>query len=196
MPAEPVMATLRQTWSLLEELKVTAALMGGIAMAQWGRLRYTQDVDLLIATADVRLQTLLARLSAAGYRSKGRVPLVRLEDAEFIQLLYEPPHSFVEVQIDLLLADSPFHRQALARRVALPLEALGFEAFVVSCEDLIVLKLLAGRILDRVDVADLLKANRKTLDPGYLMGWIHNFHLEGSLADAWGDAFPSEQPPA
>jgi hypothetical protein len=78
-----------------------------------------------------------------------------IRHAEFIQLTYEPPDAFVEVQIDLLFADSPFHRQALQRRVKLPAESLGIEMAVVSCEDLIILKLLAGRILDRVDVAPL-----------------------------------------
>lgn len=195
MAADAVQATLQRAWNILNELQVPAALMGGLALAQWGRVRSTQDVDLLIALDSVRPNAVLARLAAAGYRSKGRTPLVRLEDAEFIQLLYEPPEAFVDIQIDLLLADSPFHRQAIARRVALPVDALGFELFVVSCEDLIVLKLIAGRILDRVDVGDLLKANRQTIDLGYLMGWVHQFHVERALGEAWGDVFPSERPP-
>jgi hypothetical protein len=195
MAAEAVQATLERAWNILNELKVPAALMGGLALVQWGRLRVTQDVDLLISLDDIRDRAVLARLAAAGYRSKGRTPVVRLEDAEFIQLLYEPPQSFVDIQIDLLLATSPFHRQALARRVALPVNALGFEAFVVSCEDLIILKLLAGRILDRVDIADLLRINRASLDFGYVTGWVQHHHLERAFADAWNDAFPGEQPP-
>jgi hypothetical protein len=65
----------------------------------------------------------------------------------------------------------------------------------VSCEDLIVLKLIAGRILDRVDAAELLKANRESLDLGYLAGWAQKLHAEEALALAWSDVFPGEAPP-
>jgi hypothetical protein len=95
-----------------------------------------------------------------------------------------------------LLADSPFHRQAVQRRVPLPATALGFALDVVSCEDLIVPKLIAWRILDRVDVSELLKANRSALDLGYLAGWVRTLKLEQALADAWGDAFPGSKPPS
>jgi predicted nucleotidyltransferase len=79
--------------------------------------------------------------------------------------------------------------------VPLPDSALGFLIDVVSCEDLIVLKLLAWRILDRVDVAELLKANRSALDFAYLGAWIRDRKLEQRFAEAWNDAFPGEPSP-
>jgi hypothetical protein len=195
MPAEAVEATLRRAWEILAELDVPAALMGGLALANWGRIRSTQDVDLLVALTDVRSPKLLASLSGAGFRAKRRDPLIRLEDAEFIQLFYEPPETFLEIQIDLLLADKPFHRQAVERRIPLPTSALGFAVDVVSCEDLIVLKLIAWRILDRVDAAELMKLNRDTLDLAYISNWILALELEQPFREAWGDAFPGIQPP-
>lgn len=84
MPADEVVATLRQAWTVLDDLRVPAALMGGLALAHWGHVRSTQDVDLLIALGNVRPQTLLARLAATGYRSKRRDPLIRLDDAGMI----------------------------------------------------------------------------------------------------------------
>jgi hypothetical protein len=195
MPADEVVATLRQAWAILEELQVPAALMGGPALAHWGHVRTTQDVDLLIALSGVRVHSLLSALSAAGFRSKGRHPLIRLEDVEFLQLLYQPPDTVLEIQIDLLLADTPFHRQAVERRVTLPVSALGFQLDVVSCEDLIVLKLLAWRILDRADVAELVTLNRTKLDFGHLLAWVRAHKLEQRFAQAWGDAFPGEPAP-
>lgn len=195
MPADEVVATLRQAWDILAELRVPAALMGGMALAHWGHIRSTQDVDLLIALSGARPQPLLSRLAAAGYRSKGREPLIRLDDAAFIQLLFTPPDAVLEIQIDLLLAESDFHRQAVDRRVALPSSALGFPLDVVSCEDLIVLKLLAWRILDRVDVADLLQANRDSLDVAYLRTWMGALKLVPRFSEAWRDAFSSEPSP-
>jgi hypothetical protein len=194
MPAEEVVATLRQAWDILYDLHVPAALMGGLALAHWGHIRSTQDVDLLIALSDARPQTLLARLSAAGFRSKRRDPLVRLDDAAFIQLFYEPPGAVLEIQIDLLLAESEFHRQAVDRRVTLPDSALGFQVDVVSCEDLIILKLIAGRIIDRLDAGELLKANRDLLDLTYLRAWAARLRLERVLAEVWADVFPDNKP--
>lgn len=195
MAAEAVVATLRQAWSILTNLKIPSALIGGLALANWGRVRSTQDVDLLIALDAIRPQALLAQLAAAGYRSKGARPLIRLEDAEFIQLLHEPREAFMDVQIDLLLADSPFHRQAIERRVPLPVTALGFELDVVSCEDLILLKLLAWRMLDRADASELLKINQATLDIPYLAGWVRQLNLQQRFSDAWNDAFPGVATP-
>jgi hypothetical protein len=195
MPAEEVVATVRRAWDVLSELEVPAALMGGLALAHWGYVRSTQDVDFLIALSGLRPNALLARLSAVGYRAKRRDPLIRLEDAEFIQLFYQPPHAVLEIQIDLLLADSPFHNQAVERRVAVPDSGLGFPIDVVSCEDLIVLKLSAGRILDRLDAGELLKANRETIDITYLSGWVRRLRLEKELAEAWNDVFPGSAPP-
>lgn len=196
MPADEVVATLRQAWNILHELRVPAALLGGLALAHWGHIRSTQDVDLLIALSGARPEALLSRLSAAGCCSKRPNPIVRLDDAAFIQLIYQPPRAVLEIQIDLLLAESVFHRQAVDRRVTLPGSELGFDVDVVSCEDLIILKLLAGRILDRLDVAELLKVNRDSLDLAYITGWAGKLHAERALADAWSDAFPGTFPPA
>lgn len=196
MPADEVVATLRQAWDILTELRVPAALMGGMALAHWGHIRSTQDVDLLIALSGARPQTLLSRLAAAGYRSKGRKPVIRLDDASFIQLFYEPPGSILEIQIDLLLAESEFHRQAIERRVKLPHSALGFQLDVVSCEDLIILKLIADRIIDRLDAGELLKANHDSLDFTHLSMWIRRLHLQKQFDQAWVSVFPSEKPPA
>jgi hypothetical protein len=99
------------------------------------------------------------------------------------------------VRLDLLFATTPFHEQALARRVALPESELGFKVFVVSCEDLIIFKLIAGRILDRVDVSELLKANRDVLSFSYLVDWVHKLRLQRAFSDAWNDVFPDEPVP-
>ena len=154
----------------------------------------TQDVDLLIAL-DVRPQALLARLSAAGFRSKGRSPVIRLEDAEFIQLFCEPPGELMEIQLDLLLANTEFQKKALERRVWLPAGELGFEVAVLACEDLIIMKLGAGRIIDRFDAAALLKANRYILDLQYLTSWVAKLGVDQAFNDAWKDAFGVEKPP-
>jgi hypothetical protein len=193
MPPDAVLSTLRHVWAVLERQKVPAALAGGLAMLAWNRARFTSDVDLLIAIGESLRKDVLHELRRSGVRAQA--PVVRIGDDKFIQLTYEPPGSLVEIQVDLILATTEFHQQAIDRRVELPRERLGFDAQVVQCEDLIILKLIAGRILDRVDVGELLKANRPELDFVYLTAWIRKLKLYRAFQEAWNDVFAGEPAP-
>jgi Nucleotidyl transferase AbiEii toxin, Type IV TA system len=197
MPPKVVLETLQVVWTALQALHVPMALVGGLAMSAWKRPRFTKDVDLLLAIHEPDAKVAIGPLLAKGFRSKGPEAMVRLADgSRFIQLIYDMPDALLDIQVDLILATSEFHRQAIARRVTLPRAELGFEIDIVSCEDLIVLKLVAGRILDRVDAGELLKANRNSLDFGYLMGWVRKLKLQRAFGEAWTDAFPNLAPPA
>lgn len=106
---------------------------------------------------------------------------------------YEPPGSFVEVKVDLLIARSDYQRTALSRRVAVP--ELGDDLCVLSCEDLILHKLLAGRIIDRADAAALLRYNHGALDMSYLLRWLDQLRLKESYQEIWEEACPGEPLP-
>src|SRR5438067_13215160 len=71
MPAEAVVEALQRVWSILDELHVPAAVMGGLSLAAWNRVRSTHDVDILIGLTGIRPQALLSRLYAEGFRAKG-----------------------------------------------------------------------------------------------------------------------------
>ena len=43
---------------------------------------------------------------------------------------------------------------------------------VLNGDDLIMFKLLAGRMIDRADAAMLLRENREAIDFGYLLSWV------------------------
>jgi hypothetical protein len=196
MAPDAVLATLRHVWTTLQSLNVPIAMLGGVAMSAWKRPRFTRDVDLLLAVGESRAKEVLHLLNGVGVRSMKPDPVVRIETTRFMQLFYTPQDSLVEVRVDLLFATTAFHESALAPRVVLPASELGFEVTVVSCEDLIILKLIAWRILDRVDISELLKANRATIDFGYLGEWTRKLSLRKPLREAWQDAFPGEPLPA
>jgi hypothetical protein len=60
---------------------------------------------------------------------------------------------------------------------------------------LILHKLLAGRLIDRVDAAALLRANRPAVDLAYLLRWAEELDVMGDLAETWSEAFPGERLP-
>ena len=75
------------------------------------------------------------------------------------------------------------------------LPELDVEIAVLTCEDLILHKLLAGRIIDRADAAALLRANRESLDVDYILTRTDRLALAVDLAEIWNEAFPGESLP-
>jgi len=189
------MDTLRHAWRTLEPLGAPMAVMGGLALSVWEHFRATNDVDLLIGVDDIDTAVVLAKLIEAGIRPRRDPPVTVIGEVEFIQAAYEPPETYVDLKIDILLAKSEYHRQALRRRITVPLPEAGFEVAVLRCEDLIILKLLAGRIIDRVDVIELLKSNRDRLDYDYLSTWLSAEQLTSDFVERWQEAFPGEPAP-
>ena len=196
MPAEAVLAALDAILSALARLNRPCALLGGLALAIWKHPRFTKDVDVLVAIDESSVRPLVQNLIANGFRTKRGDGLVKLGELELLQMVYDPPGALVEVQVDLLLARDDYQHQALARRIHMPLSELNAGVDVLSCEDLILFKLMAGRMIDRADAAALLRANRPTIDFEYLLGWVSAKQLASDFEFAWNEAFPGEAIPA
>jgi hypothetical protein len=195
MASETLLKTFKHVWLTLEPLHLPTAVMGGLALAAWGHVRSTRDVDILLGVESAKFESLAAQLATAGLRPKHQPPVLPLGTLEIFQLLYEPPGAYVDLQVNLLLAHSDNHQQALSRRLPLHLDAVDLDTFILSCEDMILHKLLAGRIIDRADAAALLRANRPRLDLNYLFAWSGKLGLTGELKTVWPEALPGEQFP-
>ncbi len=191
MAASAVTDALNHVWAALEPLNLPMALMGGLAVAVWKHPRNTRDVDILVDVRHGNLDELLEAMKRAGTRLKRQPPVLRVGDQRLIQLLYPAPGSFLDIQIDILLADSAYQKEALTRAKPAKLDGER-EIAVLSCEDLIIHKLLAGRIIDSADVAALLRANRAVLDLAYLKGWLSQLNLLAHFETIWHETFPSE----
>jgi nucleotidyltransferase AbiEii toxin of type IV toxin-antitoxin system len=191
--ASAVIDALNRVWAALEPLNLPMALMGGLAVAVWKHPRNTRDVDILVDVRGGSLDELVEAMQRAGMRSKRQPPVLRVGDQRMMQLLYPAPGTFLDIQIDVLLADSAYQKQALTRAKPAKLDG-EYEIAVLSCEDLIIHKLLAGRIIDSADVAALLRANRAGLDQAYLKCWLGQLNLLSQLETIWHDTFPTESP--
>jgi hypothetical protein len=106
LAADAVLNALKHVWVSLEPLQAPMAVMGGLALAAWRHVRATRDVDLLIGVSKEDLGPLLSTLTSAGLRPKHHPPLISVGSVQILQLLYEPPGAYLDLQVDLLLAQS------------------------------------------------------------------------------------------
>lgn len=194
MPTEIVEAMLAAIADL-QALGVPAALMGGLAASAWDYYRATRDVDLLVAADVLSPDALLQSLQGRGYRPYKVPPLTDFDGERVLQLLSRPPGKMYEFRVDLFLAETEFHRTALARNVSFRLPDGKTDVPVVTCEDLILLKVRAARLLDQGDVVALLQENRSDLDFNYVRRWISAPEAGRVWSDCWQRAFPGEVDP-
>lgn len=66
---------------------------------------------------------------------------------------------------------------------------------VVRPDDLVVIKLQAGRIIDRADAAMVLRENRDEIDFQRLHREIVRHGLVAEYREIWREAFPAEPVP-
>ncbi len=190
MASDLLLKSLGHAWRVLTERGVEVCLMGGLAMSRWGHARFTRDIDLLAIPGRESMDELASHIAMEGFASRHSPVVLRVGKHAFIQLLYTPKGRFDEFPVDILIADSDYLRAAVMRAVPLQLDDLNGR--VVSCEDLILLKLQADRLIDRADVCSLLQLNRSTLDMSYLTAHVEALGLRTEWEAWWKDAFPNE----
>jgi hypothetical protein len=195
MLGDAVMGALTRASAALSQAQVPLALMGGVAVSIWKHARATKDVDLLVGLQTEEVPQLLRQLSISGIHPKRLPPVIEIDDVHIVPLTCQPTETLLDIRIDLLLAESAFQKQALDRAIPAELPPPNEAIRVLTCEDLLLFKLLAGRIIDRADAAYLLRENRKDLDFAHLNRWSRTLAIESNFQEIWKEAFPDEQPP-
>ncbi len=155
----------------------TYCLVGALAVNAWGRLRSTKDIDLLVL-ADLPARTkLLDALLAHGFQ----LDETWLEHNPMAKdvVMRLTHRSYPSIPLDLLFANDRQSQAALTRRHALQL--FGVSLYVCSPEDLILLKLKAGRPHDFEDALGIVKNPRLQLDLDYLWNWADRLDVHGEL---------------
>jgi hypothetical protein len=135
-------------------------LFGAQAAILHGAARLSADVDVTARLGEVSLGSLLAAVEARGFEPRVESPERFAEETRVLPLV----HRASQLPVDVVLAGPGLEERFLARAELREIE--GIAVPLASREDLVVMKLLAGRPKDLEDVAAL--ATGSGLDLGYL----------------------------
>ncbi|MBM3266738.1 MAG: nucleotidyltransferase [Candidatus Sericytochromatia bacterium] len=129
------------------------AVIGGIAAGLQGRPRVTKDIDATVIATIEDAPAILAELREFGFEPRVDDPVAFAGDTGVLLLV----HSDSSVEVDLTLAALPFEIDMVEG--ARTLVVAGTTLRVAAPEDLLVMKSLARRPVDVVDIEGLLDAN-------------------------------------
>jgi len=157
-----VLETAQRIQHKLESHGWSFALIGGIANLAWGEVRSTSDVDITLLTGftdeqnyvDAILSEFRGRIENAGaFALRQRVLL--LTDVN-------------DIGIDIGLGGFLFEELAVSRRVQHDY-GRGIKLWIITAEDLIIMKAFASRDQDWVDIDGIIRRQHTKLDWDYIM---------------------------
>jgi hypothetical protein len=140
--------------------RIAYAVIGGMATGIRAQPRYTKDLDFLLQVPQLQLPPLLDDLTARGFTCDAP-KAIREWTQEHMTTL-----SFRGLRVDWLKPVIPLYQHVLDR--ATEETWLGHRVRVASAEGLMLLKLLAWRTQDQLDVENLVAAHGDALD----MDWM------------------------
>lgn len=155
---------LQKAIDFLEEQGYRYAVIGGIAVAQWGFPRATNDVDLKVLVPN----TDYAGVRAALLRRFPERTRLKAPANPFIVAV-----TIDKVIVDFLLTLPGYEEQIIERAVRRDLG--GISIWVCSIEDLIIQKVVADRQKDWLDLEALLLEQYGKLDEAFVENWLVQF---------------------
>lgn len=170
----PLTALMR--W--FKEARLRAAIIGGVAASLRGKPRLTKDIDVVVLGADP--EALIRSSAPFDFFPRMNDALEFARDTRML-LLHHKPGS---IDVDISLGGLPFEDEIIERSTWIDLG--GLEVLVASPEDLVIMKAVAGRGRDVVDIENLIEAN-PDLDVERIRRWVREFAAVLELPDIHDD---------
>ena len=147
----------------LEALDVRYAIVGGLAVSVWAMPRATRDVDLYADLDHAQRPQVQKELEAHGFE----VPAMAEELEQFG--VFRSRSRNDGIFLDIFSAVGPLGQAILDRRRRVTLE--GRDVWLISPEDLILLKAFSERERDFEDLVTLYRHSGSKLDKPYIEKW-------------------------
>ena len=147
---EGILATLAEA---LTRAGIPYMVIGGQAVLIYGDPRLTRDIDITLGVSIDQFEQVMAALEGLPLEALASDPAKLARQTMALPLV----HTSTKIRVDLIFSFSLFERDAIGRAE----DKLVGSALVkyVAVEDLIVMKLVAGRPRDIEDVKSILRRN-------------------------------------
>lgn len=160
--------TIERVLDALAEVRRKGVVIGGVAVGAHGIARTTKDVDAATSVDNETLEAFCEAAAAHGLQPR-RPDYLTFARQNRILLLRDTNS---ETDVDLSLVLTPFEFLSIER--AQLRDVGGLMVPVATPEDLIVMKLVAGREHDILDVREVIDMNRD-LDLKHIRRWLREF---------------------
>ena len=175
-PVTAELDVLQDVISRLEHSGIAYMLTGSFALSYYAQPRMTRDIDVVIELSGRDATSVTGVFHPEYYVSEADVSRAIAEQGMFNIL-----HLEKVVKLDFIVRkDAPYRRQEFERRqrVTLP----GFDAWIVSREDLILSKLLwAKDSLSELQLSDVSALLAGNVDRTYLERWASELSVNDLL---------------
>ncbi len=157
-------ANLSKILKIFQRLEIPFALAGGHAVAAWGAVRATRDIDFLASVPPAQISILVRDLERAGFKTDYRIG----DEGDPVKgvIGLEPTKAADAEPVEIILGIKKMPAGIFVR--ARQITFFGLEVPVTSPEDLIILKCMAAGPVDLEDARTIFRIMNKKLDLEYL----------------------------
>lgn len=145
-----------------KRIKVKIVIMGGIAVGFYSYPRTTYDIDAVAILKEDKIKDFLKEAQKQRLQVDKKTPIKTIHNLPFITL-YSP---LAKIYIDIFIAITEFQKDIVKRAKRLKVD--GAKIYLISAEDLILVKLQTQREKDLKDARQIIKDRGKGLDFNYL----------------------------
>jgi hypothetical protein len=156
--AQGILNILKRTATLFRENDIPYCLAGGLAVSLLSRPRATEDIDLIVVYEERNLPS-LESLVRTHFEVIQVRDVMRFRTASIWRFILGDGNKGV-VLLDVILADRDEYRTSIANSVEIIVDDCPIK--VITPQDLIAVKQLAGRPVDLMDI----EALREVLEEG------------------------------
>ncbi len=181
MPDDPFLDVIQCVVEHLDRHKVPYAITGSVASGVHGEPVQSQDVDIALRMLPSQARALAASLPERFFRS-----VEHLEEVAGNGGMANLIDSRTGLKIDLsVLEHTPYFNEVMARRVLVPFGPHGPSFYVVTAEDIILMKLLWRRESRSEkqwsNAMSVARVKRARLDWKYLLEQARSLGIEDDL---------------
>ncbi len=148
--------------------KISGVIIGGVAASILGRPRVTRDVDSLVIIDEANLEEFVQSGKHFGFIPRSDNIITFARKTRVILMKHKP----TDIDIDISLGALPFEHESIKRAVWTDVGDLKLP--LSSPEDLIIMKAVAHRQRDLIDIEAILDAH-PNLNLKRIRKWVKEF---------------------